>query len=405
MTEQIVTPWKVEGNIDYNKLVKQFGTELIDQKLIDRFENVIGKPVHPWIKRGIFFSHRELNGLLNAYEKDKDSVYLYTGRSSTSESMHTGHLIPFIMTKWLQDVLDCPLVIQMGDDEKYYFKDMEFNELYRLGFENAKDIIAFGFNPKKTFIFSNRDYRTKQCIGYEVLASDMKKVVSARTVAKVFGFGEKVEVKIGNETVVDTYSLKEDVNVGMFDWAFYQSAASFSEAFPHIFSDKRRYCLVVYAIDQDNYFRLARDIADKMKLYKPCSIMSNFLPPLTGSSGKMNSSSGIEASIFLTDDAKTIREKVIKNAFSGGRQTLKEHRQFGGDVLIDIPCQYLKYFEYDDKKLEEYHSKFAKGELTSTEIKNILADKLAEIIIKHQEERKKVTKEILEDFYSMKKLF
>ena len=28
----------------------------------------------------------------------------------------------------------------------------------RLAFENAKDIIACGFNPKKTFIFTDLDY-------------------------------------------------------------------------------------------------------------------------------------------------------------------------------------------------------------------------------------------------------
>ena len=48
---QIVTPWKVEGKIDYKKLVDQFGTELIDKKLIQRFELAINKKVHPWISR------------------------------------------------------------------------------------------------------------------------------------------------------------------------------------------------------------------------------------------------------------------------------------------------------------------------------------------------------------------
>ena len=156
--EQKVTPWVVEGDIDYEKLVKEFGTELIDQQLIDKFERITGHPAHPWIKRGIFFSHRRLNEFLDAYENG-EPVFLYTGRGPTSDSMHVGHMIPFMFTKWLQDVFDCPLVIQMSDDEKYYFKPLEFADVYRLGFENSKDIIACGFNPQKTFIFSNRDYR------------------------------------------------------------------------------------------------------------------------------------------------------------------------------------------------------------------------------------------------------
>ncbi len=36
---------------------------------------------------------------------------------------------------------------------------MKFEDIYKLGFENAKDIIACGFNVNDTYIFSNTDYR------------------------------------------------------------------------------------------------------------------------------------------------------------------------------------------------------------------------------------------------------
>ena len=51
-----------------------------------------------------------------------------------------------------------PLVIQLTDDEKYFLKDLECEETHRLAYENAKDIIAVGFDVKKTFIFSDVDY-------------------------------------------------------------------------------------------------------------------------------------------------------------------------------------------------------------------------------------------------------
>ena len=212
MSQPIVTPWRVEGDIDYDKLIQQFGTELIDQRLIDRFESLIGRPVHPWIKRGIFFSHRCLDKFLDAYENG-EPVFLYTGRGPTSDSMHIGHIIPFAFTKWLQDVFDCPLVIQMADDEKYYFKPLEFADVYKLGFENAKDIIACGFNPEKTFIFSNRDYRLS-VRDFEEFVSVMKKHTSAKQVAKCFGFGEKVSVKNDAGETIDHYVYDEGINVG-----------------------------------------------------------------------------------------------------------------------------------------------------------------------------------------------
>ena len=51
-----------------------------------------------------------------------------------------------------------PLVIQMTDDEKFLWKDLQLEEAHRLAYENAKDIIACGFDSRKTFIFSDLDY-------------------------------------------------------------------------------------------------------------------------------------------------------------------------------------------------------------------------------------------------------
>lgn len=72
--------------------------------------------------------------------------------------MHVGHMVPFLFCKYLQDVFQAPLVVQLTDDEKFLFKDMKIEEANEFAIENAKDIIAFGFDPSRTFIFSNLDY-------------------------------------------------------------------------------------------------------------------------------------------------------------------------------------------------------------------------------------------------------
>jgi tryptophanyl-tRNA synthetase len=63
-----------------------------------------------------------------------------------------------VFFRWLQDVFDVPLVIQLTDDEKFLWKDLKVEEAIQLALENAKDIIACGFDVEKTFIFSDFDF-------------------------------------------------------------------------------------------------------------------------------------------------------------------------------------------------------------------------------------------------------
>jgi tryptophanyl-tRNA synthetase len=45
------------------------------------------------------------------------------------------------------------------DDEKFIFKsELKLEETRRFAYENAKDIIACGFDPDKTFIFMDTNY-------------------------------------------------------------------------------------------------------------------------------------------------------------------------------------------------------------------------------------------------------
>ena len=380
-----VTAWDVVGKIDYMELVKKFGTELIDETVLEKFKKVTGKDLHPWLSRGIFFSHRGLNQFLDSYANG-DPVFLYTGRGPTSDAMHIGHLIPFMFTKYLQDIFDCPLVIQIADEEKAAFKKTKFEHIYRMGFENAKEIISCGFNPEKTFIFSNRDHRTK-CVPYENFVSEMKMGVSLKEIQKIFGLGD-------------------EATIAMYDWPLYQAAAGFSQSYPHIFDGRPSYCLVPHAIDQDPYFRLGRDVASRMGILKTCSIMCTFIDPLTGKGGKMSSSVGTDATLFLNDKAEITRQKIMKHSFSGGGGdgTLEQHKKFGGNPDVDIAYQYLRYFESSDQELKRIHDAFKSGEMSCGEIKKIMAEKIIAKIEEVQTNRAKVTDEILKDFYSYKKM-
>lgn len=77
---------------------ERFGSTKVDDAIIQRIEQVTGKPVHHFIRRSIFFSHRDLHTILKLKEEG-EPFYLYTGRGPSSESLHLGHMVPFIFTK------------------------------------------------------------------------------------------------------------------------------------------------------------------------------------------------------------------------------------------------------------------------------------------------------------------
>ena len=366
-------------DVDYNKLIEQFGCSYISNDQLDRMERLLQQPIHPWLRRGIFFSHRDLDMCLDLYEQGKP-FYLYTGRGPSSESMHVGHLIPFMFTKWLQDAFNVPLVIQITDDEKYYNNDMSRVEIERIAIENIKDIIAMGFDPNKTFIFRNLDYYGDM---YRVIV-DISKHITMNQVKGAFGFD------------------MED-SIGKWSFPTAQIAPSFSASFPHIFhGDIHVPCLIPQAIDQDPYFRMTRKVAPKLGYLKPSLIHSVFLPAIDGPNTKMSSSVS-KGAIFLTDTDATIRKKV-SSMFSGGGITKEKHMQHGANLDIDVPYQWLRFFLYDDDRFEYIGNAYSTGKMTTGEIKKELSDILIKMIGEHQKRRGMINDVIVSSFMTKKPL-
>ncbi|TDG98914.1 hypothetical protein EPR50_G00205460 [Perca flavescens] len=385
--EDTVDPWNVSTSnakgVDYDKLIVRFGSSKIDKELVDRIEKVLGQKPHRFLRRGIFFSHRDMQQVLDAYEKHK-SFYLYTGRGPSSEAMHVGHLIPFIFTKWLQDVFDIPLVIQMTDDEKYLWKDLTLEDCHHFAVENAKDIIACGFDVNKTFIFSDLDYMGATPEFYRNVVK-IQKHVTFNQVKGIFGF-------------------TDSDCIGKISFPAIQAAPSFSSSFPQIFKGRKDIqCLIPCAIDQDPYFRMTRDVAPRIGYPKPALLHSTFFPALQGAQTKM-SASDANSSIFLTDTPKQLKNKVNKHAFSGGKDTVEEHRKYGGNPDIDVAFMYLTFFLEDDEQLEKIRQDYTSGALLTGELKKILIETLQPMIAQHQERRKQVTDEIVKQFMTPRPL-
>lgn len=364
----VVTPWHVEGDIDYDKLIKQFGTEKISESILERIRKIAGDD-HFMLRRGIFFSHREMDRILTDYEKGV-KFFLYTGRGPSGHT-HIGHLVPWVFAKWLQEKFNVNMYFQLTDDEKFFAKpNLTLEDTQKFAYENALDFIALGFKPENTKIIINT--RNIQTL-YPIAAQVAKKVNFSNTKG-VFGFT--------NET-----------NIGMIFYTSLQSAPCFIEDKP---------VLIPLGVDQDPHFRITRDVAPKIGKQKPALIHNIMIPGLEGPGGKMSASSE-NGTVYTTDSAKIVKNKINKYAFSGGQPDIEQHRKIGGNPDIDVSFQYLRiFFEPDDNKLKSIYEDYKSGKMLTGELKAILIEKINAFLAVHQERREKAKDRLDEFLYENK---
>lgn len=364
-----VTPWEVSGRVDYEKIISQFGAKPIDKNLIEIIEQKTKKKAHHFLRRGIFYVHRDLDELLNGDKK----FYLYTGRGPSSDALHFGHLVPLLFTKYLQDAFNVPLVIQLTDDEKFLFKDLTLEQTAKYARDNTRDILALGFNPQLTFIFCNTQY--VQQLYPNVL--QIQRSINANHMTACFGFTNSDSIG---------------------KWAFppMQMAPSFPTSFVGILPQDVTHCLIPCALDQDPYFRLTRDVASKLGQPKPAVVISKFFPALQGAYSKMSStSSNVEkqapTTIFLNQTPKEIAKLVNRYAFSGGRTTVEEHRLLGANLEVCVAYQWLCFFLEDDEKWEQITKDYKSGVMMSGQVKAVLIEVLSNFATEHQQKRAQIT--------------
>ena len=366
--EMVVTPWEVRGKVDYERLIREFGTQPLTDELLKRIAKYTGE-LHLQLRRRLFFSHRDLDTVLDLYDKGIKFV-LYTGRGP-SGPVHIGHLVPWIFTRHLQEKFDTRLYFQMTDDEKFLVDDeLELEDTKRFAYENALDLIALGFKPENTFI-----------------------IFDVQDMGLLYDIALEVAKRITYSTAKATFGFQESTNIGWVFWPAIQAAPCFIHA---KLTGENVPALIPAAIDQDPYWRVTRDIATKLGYYKPAQMHCRFLPGL-GVGGKMSASEP-ETSIFTIDPPEVVKRKIW-NAFTGGRATVEEQKKLGGDPSVCSIFQYYYYlFEENDKKLSERERRCRSGELLCGECKTDLTERVNKFLIEHRRKREKA-KNIVEKFY------
>jgi tryptophanyl-tRNA synthetase len=358
MNNNIFNPWEVKGDIDYNKLLKEFGIKPIEESsLLEEFKKNI------LFRRKKIFAHRDFNIILESI-KNKKPFCMMTGLMPTGK-FHIGHMILAKQMIFYQK-LGAKIYIAVADIEAYNARGQSIIESKKKAIEEyILNYTALGLDLNKCDLYfqSNRSKNEKKTNAYYRLQNLFARHITFNEFKSVYG-----EISPGK--MMSALLQASDM--------LHPQLKEFEGNIPII---------IPVGIDQDPHLRLARDISQRIKEYKFKQIASTYHVFVPGLSGGKMSSSDETSYIALTDDEKTVKKKVNRYAFSGGKDTLEEHRKYGGNPDIDISYQWLTFIEEDDEKLKEIYDNYKSGKLLSGELKLILIEKLNNFLKEHQKKR------------------
>ncbi len=349
-----VTPWEVEGEIDYDRLIERFGVQRITPDLLGR----MGDDLHIYLRRGYFFSHRDLEAILDGYDSGTKFA-LATGRGPSGE-MTIAHYVPMELTRWLQERYDADVYIQLTTDEKYFVKPrLSFERAEEYAKKNARDIAAVGFDPDKTFIFSNLEY------------------------TKIYRPAARIAKYVTFNTARATFGDSVFKNIG---FSFFPAVQA-SHLLLADFVDGPTPVIVPMGIDQDPFLKIARDVAPKLGFPKPGAIHSRLLTGLLSIGGKMSASEP-ETAILLSDSPEQVKSKIW-NAFTGGGASKKEHREKGGNPDRCVVFQWLyTLFLNQDSEMHQRATQCRAGENYCGVCKAELTKYIVDFLARHRKKRK-----------------
>src|SRR3989344_2763109 len=336
------------------KLVKEFGASRISQ--------LKDLPEFYTFKKGLIYSHRDFDKFFKNLKKGEKCA-IVSGLNA-SGSLHIGHKAIFDTNLYFQKEYGIPIFIPISDDESYVAgKVKNQEEALEYSRELAEELLAYGFDPYKTYFIIDQIY------------------------TDIYNLAIKLSKKINLSEIKATYGYGNEENIGLHFYPAVQSA--------HILFPQEKFgiknILVPIGPDEDAHIRICRDIASRMGYEKPSVLHLSFMPGIDGT--KMSKSK--DNAIFLKENDKSINKKINK-AFSGGQQTIEEHRKLGGNPEIDVACQYLSNFFLKEDESKKLFEDYKKGTLLSSEVKKMLVDRLIEFIYNFQENIKKVNKKDLE---------
>lgn len=352
--KKIIDPWGSGLVEDYGKIIKDFGLEIFNAGLFPKPNRLM--------RRGVVFAGRDLE-IISKCIKEKKKFYVLSGIMPSYDKIHFGNKMVVENIRYFQEH-GAESYILIADLEAAATRGISLEEAQKRALDfHIPAYVALGLDIKKTNFYFQSENKEVMNNAYE-----FAKKITLNEFKAIYGSAEPGKIMSAVTQVADILYPQ------------------FEERMPGI---------IPVGIDQDPHVRLTRDIVNRMKkkgFFLPSGLYHKYTPSLDGSL-KMSKSKPASC-IELPEDINVVCKK-IKNAKTGGRDTLKEHRKLGAKIEEDMVFELLKqHLVEDDKELNKIYKKYKSGKMTSGEIKEIACEKMTKFMNDFVKKTEKARKQI-----------
>jgi tryptophanyl-tRNA synthetase len=352
--KKIIDPWGSGLLESYEKIIKDFGLEVFNPKLFPKPNRIM--------RRGVVFAGRDLKIISDCIKKKK-KFYVLSGIMPTSEKIHFGNKMVVENIKYFQEH-GAEAYVLVADLEAAAARGIPLEEARKRALEfHIPAFVTLGLDARKTtFYFQSENIEVCR------IASEASKKVTANEFRAVYG-------SLDPGRIYSAFTQVGDI------------------LYPQL--KERMPGIIPVGIDQDPHIRLTRDIVRRTKekrFFLPSGLYHKYTPSLDGDI-KMSKSKP-ESCIELPEDINLVKKK-IKNALSGGRDTLEEHRKKGAVIEKDMVFELMKqHLVEDDKELNKIYKDYKSGKITSGELKELACMKIDDFMNNFVEGVEKARKNI-----------
>ncbi|MEA3230100.1 MAG: tryptophan--tRNA ligase, partial [archaeon] len=292
--------------------------------------------------------------------KSKKMFLQLTGIAS-SGNLHFGHKVDidiFILFKSLGAkgylcVCDLDAYTSRPDSK---MPNLDTAKKYALN--NVVHLLAFGLSPKDIYVQSRKENR------YYEFVFEISKKITTNMFEAVYGHRD----------------------LGKISAVLLQLADILHIQLPEFFG--KNPSVTGIGLDQDPHAKITRDVTRKLTYDLEMPSFIYFLHQSGLKDGSKMSSSEPDTAIFL-DDGPDVVKKKINRTFTGGRDSVEEQREKGGNPDVCKMYEFFRFHNPDDSSLEELGKKCRTGKILCGECKKNAICFINGFLERHMEKCKK----------------